>query len=146
VRSFIQRVEVVPSFFPGLLAGNDDARRNAREEAEEALVAPRALIPFYLQLELPDGKPLPTAETMTEHWALYRHLQMQMMFALDVYTRYQGQVPDIASPKVYERTEHDVLDAKMMMLACLEGAFATQEVKLKRWFRLARPDGTLFDQ
>ncbi len=90
-------------------------------------------------------KPLPPAETTTDDWALYRYLQMQMLFALDVYVRYQGRRPEIASPAVFERMEHDVLDAQVAMLGCLEGALATRETKLKRWFRLVAPDGILID-
>lgn len=146
VEGFLDRVEVVPSFFPDLLQGSGDERRRAWAEAEAAIVVPRALVPFYAQLEPPSGeKPLPPAETTTDDWALYRYLQMQMLFALDVYVRYQGRRPDIASPAVYERIEHDVLDAQVAMLGCLEGALATRERKLQRWFRLAAPDGILID-
>lgn len=135
VASFLDRVEVVPSFFPDLLQGSDDDRRRARTEAEEAIVAPRGLVPLYAQLEPPAGEtPLPPAEATTDDWALFRYLQMQMLFALDAYVRYHGRRPDTASAAVYERIEHDVLDAQVAMLGCLEGALATHERKLQRWF------------
>lgn len=147
VKNFIDRVEVVPSSFFRSIEGQRDERRGAWTEAEEAIVAPRALVPFYAQLEPPPGeKPLPAAETITDDWALYRYLQMQMIFALDVYVRYHGRAPDIASPGVFERIEHDVLDAQITMLGCLEGGLAMRETKLKRWFRLAAPNGILIDR
>lgn len=146
VKNFLDRVEVVPSFFSDLLKGSDVDRRRSWAEAEAAIVAPRALMPFYAQLEPPPGqKPQPPADTITDDWALYRYLQMQMLFALDVYVRYQGRVPDIGNPAVFERIEHDVLDAQVAMLGCLEGALATRETKLQRWFRLAAPNGVLID-
>ena len=99
--------------------------------------SPRSAQHVRSSAEIPD--------TITDDWALYRYLQMQMLFALDVYVRYQGRVPDIGNPAVFERIEHDVLDAQVAMLGCLEGALATRETKLQRWFRLAAPNGVLID-
>ena len=80
-----------------------------------------------------------------ENWALYRWLQVQLLFALDVFVRYQGKSPDIENPRIYERMEHDVLDTQLLMLGCLEGAFATREKKLKRWWSLLCPKGSLYE-
>jgi hypothetical protein len=80
-----------------------------------------------------------------ESWALYRWLQVQLLFAVDVFARYQGVNLDIANPIIYEKMEHDVLDAQVLMLACLEGAFATREKKLKRWWSLLCPESPLYE-
>lgn len=146
VHSFLDKIEHIPSFFPSLLKGTSAEQKRAHQEAEEALASPRALFPFISQLTPPPGeKPLPPVESMTEQWAIYRWIQVQLLFALDVYVRYQGNPPEALSQSVFERMEHDVLDAELLMLGVMEGAFATYENKLKRWFSLIRPDGDLYE-
>ena len=146
VSAFLERVSTIPSFFPNLLTGTDSDRRAAHTDAEHALAEPRALIPFYSQLEPPPGeKALPTPDLVSEEWAVYRWLQVQMLFALDVYVRYRGKVPQDLSPRTYEKMEHDVLDAQVFMLGCLEGAFATREKKLKRWWTLLCPGSVIYE-
>lgn len=146
VQSFIDRVPLINSFFPNLLVGSDLQRRQEREDAERAIAEPGALIPFYSNLEPPPGqKLLPSGTIVTEEWALYRWLQIQLLFTLDLYVRYQDGIPENLSPTLYENIEHDVLDAQVMMLGCLEGAFATREKKLVRWWNLICPSGTLYE-
>jgi len=41
----------------------------------------------------------------------------------------------------WEKLDHDVLDAQVLML----GAFATNEKKLIRWWRMLCPDGMLYE-
>jgi len=146
VVGFLEQVSLVPTFFPNLLTGNTAEQKLAHAEAEGALAEPRALIPFYSSLEPPPGeRPLPPARLVSEKWAVYRWLQVKLLFAVDVYVRYRGALPETLSPSTYERMEHDVLDAQVFMLGCLEGAFATREKKLKRWWSLLCPDASLYE-
>jgi hypothetical protein len=146
VANFLEQIALVPSFFPYLLTGNTAEQKLAHAKAEHAIAEPGALIPFYSKLEPPPGqKPLPPPHLVSENWAIYRWLQVKLLFALDVYVRYGGKVPQTLSSAVYERMEHDVLDAQVLMLACLEGAFATREKKLKHWWSLLCPDGALYE-
>jgi hypothetical protein len=146
VRSYIERVSLVPTFFPDLLKGTTADRKARVTAAEEAIASPRSLLPFYSSLEPPPGESaLPPGDVIDESWALYRWLQVQLLFAVDVFARYQGNKPDLNSPAIFEKMEHDVLDAQVLMLACLEGAYATRETKLKRWWSLLRPDGKLYE-
>lgn len=146
VRLFIERAAVVNSFFPDLLKGNHSRREGARTEAEKAIAEPGALSEFYAALELPPGeRPLPPTSLVNENWALYRWLQVQLLFAVDLYVRYQGRMSPRFGRVSYEKLEHDVLDAQVLMLGCLEGAFATREHKLIRWWRLLCPDGALYE-
>jgi hypothetical protein len=146
VTSFADRAAGIDSFFPNLLVGSQSQRAAARVAAEQAIVEPGSLIDFYASLEPPAlEKPLPPASLLDEQWALYRWLQVQFLFGLDLYVRYQGQVPKVFSPAVFEKLEHDVLDAQILMLGCLEGSLATREKKLQRWWRLLCPDGELHE-
>lgn len=145
VITYMKMVNTIPSFFPNLLTGSDTMRRAAHEDAERALAEPLALIPFYSQIVTPLGeKSLPAPDLVSEEWAVYRWLQVQLLFALDVYVRYCGIVPQDRI-RTYEKMEHDVLDAQVFMLGCLEGAFATHEKKLKRWWTLLCPSGSLYE-
>lgn len=146
VHSFLERTEVISSFFPGLLQGNQTDRDKAHMEAEALIVAPQSLTPLLNEIKPPeDEKELPIATTINDNWAIYRWLQVQLLFALDVHVRYQGNVPEKLSPKVFTRMEHDVLDAELLALGCLEGNFATQEKKHKRWWKLLCPGGELYE-
>ncbi len=134
------------SFFPNLLAGSQQERVQARIEAEKAIAAPGSLLAFYSSLEPPPGQnALPPVHLIDERWALYRWLQVQFLFSIDLYVRYQGRIPTDLTPGIFERLEHDVLDAQVLMLGCLEGAFATREKKLQHWWRLLCPDGELYE-
>jgi hypothetical protein len=146
VASSIERARLTPTFFPDVLAGNQIARDQARADAEAAIAEPGSLLKFYSSLEPPNGeKPLPPAHLVSEKWAVYRWLQVQMLFGLDLHIRYGGRIPEPLSTNIFEKIEHDVLDAQVLMLGCLEGAFATRERKLQRWYKLLCPGGMLYE-
>jgi hypothetical protein len=146
VQSFLEKSATMPSMFPDLFKGNQAKRDAAHMKAETAIVSPRALSSFISQFEPPPGeKPLPPSESIDEKWAIYRWVQVQLLFALDAHVRYQGKIPKSLSVKVYEKMEHDVLDAEQLILGCLEGAFATHENKHKRWWALLCPEGCLYE-
>lgn len=147
VESFLQRISTIKSMFPELLKGSQETRKSAHLDAEKAISAPRALQPFIAQFTYPpdEGKHLRNSDSIDEEWALYRWVQVQLLFALDVYVRYQGNIPEPLTPTLYEKLEHDVLDAEQLILGSLEGAFATRESKHKRWWALLRPDGGLYE-
>lgn len=147
VKMFSEIASMIPSFFSNLLTGTQTQRDQAKKDAEKAIASPNALIDFYSKIESPYGeKALPPATLITQDWAIYRWLQVRFLFALDLYLRYHGNIPIELSANVYEKMEHDVLDAQLLMLGCLEGAFATNEKKLKHWFRLLCPNGILHDE
>jgi hypothetical protein len=147
VASYLDTVRLTPTFFPDILKGNDASRAIARQEAERAVAEETDnLLGFYRLLTFPPGEPsLPPADIVTRDWALFRWVQVKLLFALDVYCRYSGKLPEPLSTKVHERLEHDVLDAQYLILGLLEGAFATREKKLQRWWRLLSPKGALYD-
>ena len=146
VRSLIGRVELVPLQFPNVFKGSDSMRK-AEREAAEALIATdkHALLEFYGQLRTPKGhRRLPPKRLLNDDWALYRWLQVHLLFALDLAIRYGNGLIEPLTPKLRERLEHDVLDAQYLIVGLLQGAFATDERKLRRWFSLLTPDGALY--
>lgn len=147
VASYLNAIRLTPTFFPDLLKGNDASRAIARREAERAVAEEtQNLLRFYRLLTPPPGEPsLPPAELITPDWALFRWIQVKLLFALDVYCRYSGNLPEPLTAKVHKRFEHDVLDTQYLILGLLEGAFATREKKLQKWWRLLSPNGALHE-
>lgn len=146
VRSLKERALQSPSFFPDVFNGSDERRREALAEAERLITKEAgSLLDFYGQLRSPKGqRRLPPKLIVNEQWALYRWLQIQFLFAIDLYWRYGQQLALPLSSKAEEKIEHDVLDAQYMLIGVLEGSFATDEKKLRKWFTAIRPDGALF--
>lgn len=130
--------------FGPLLVGSQEDQDRARYQAEQLITNCEAVIDFFGQLESPDHTlPYPPKHKVNANWAFIRWLQAKMLFALDIYLRYRGQIDDQLSPRVLERLEHDLHDMQHLALGVLEGAFATNERKLQRWWQLLMPNGQL---
>ncbi len=146
VDTFVDCSKGIPSMFPGLLDGSDAVRTELRRFAEELIAKRKSLVDFYSVFESPViEQPLPSFELIDESWAIYRWIQVQLLFGIDLHVRYQGKSPTMTK-KTYTKLEHDVIDARLLMLACLQGGFACRETKLKRWFRLLCPEGELISE
>ena len=146
VKTMKERALTVSQFFPNAFVGNDLQRKAARADAERLITQESgSLLNFYGQLRAPKGeRRFPPARYLTEEWAIYRSLQVQFLFSLDLYARYGDALGAPLSRKSEEKIEHDVLDAQYLLIGVLEGSFATDELKLRHWFALLRPDGILF--
>ena len=147
VASFIQSAQVMATVFPDLLSDINSPKENAIEEAAHSIATePSSVITFYAELNSEPGeRPFPPADLVTPSWALFRYLQVQLLMALDIYSRYRGKIPNVAdlTPAWYEKIEHDLHDAEYLVLGVLEGSFATNELKLQRYWKMLRPDGVL---
>jgi hypothetical protein len=128
VRQLIDLAEMTPSLFPGLLVGTTAQQLATRRRAEEAIGQLEQIHKFYsvLQPVLPELR-YPVVSDKFKKWAFLRWLQVLMLFALDLYVRYQGKLRDALTPNVLERLEHDVHDAQILVTGVLEGAIATRE-------------------
>jgi hypothetical protein len=132
------------SLFEGLLQGTDAERKKAKEDALAQIAEIHWVLGFYRQLESTDpSAPFPDAAIVGPSWAHFRWLQVQLLYTLDLYVRYQGQVREMLTGAVPTRLENDLHDAQGLALGVLEGALATREKELATWFRLLRPDGEL---
>lgn len=137
--------ELTPSLFPGLLPHVSRKGSITQFEAEQAIARSEDFLRFYETLKSPQPEsPFPVISERPEQWAHFRWVQIQMLFATDLFIRYQGRLREQLSPAVRTKLEHDVHDAQVLALAVLEGAFATKELKLIRWWTLLRPDGYLY--
>ena len=146
VSALLQLVESVPDIFPDLLKGSDAQREQERTEVEAAIANDtKGILEFYASLaSAQDAPPLPPPYAIDENWALFRWVQVRLLFVVDIYCRYGGKVPQDPAGRIYEKLEHDLHDAHYLILGVLEGALATREKKLQRWFALLRPEGRLY--
>ena len=145
VDAMIRKAQLMPEMFPSAFSGNDNNRRIARKELESIIASDTdALLTFYGQLKTPKGeRRLPPKKLLSNDWAIFRHLQVQLLFALDLACRQGHNLDKPLAPKLNMKIEHDVLDAQYMLVGALEGAFATREKKLQYWFALICPNGIL---
>lgn len=74
-------------------------------------------------------------------WATYKWLQIIHLFQLDIACRYPDIKIILDSKKALEKMKHDTLDQVYLLLAVLEGGFATKENKLKKFFNQLCSDG-----
>ncbi|MFQ5853771.1 MAG: hypothetical protein ACE5JU_24695 [Candidatus Binatia bacterium] len=81
----------------------------------------------------------PCASLLDPSWALFRWVQMHLLFGLDYVCRYG--FADLAA--VPGRVEHDVHDLQYALLGTLCGALATNDGGIERNFRMACPEGAL---
>lgn len=144
VRQLIALAEMTPSLFPGLLVGTTAQQHAARRRAEAAIGQLEQIHKFYsvLQPVLPELR-YPVVFDKFKKWTFLRWLQVLMLFALDLFVRYQGKLRDGLTQKVLERLEHDVHDAQILVMGVLEGAIATREKKLLQWWPLLCPAGRI---
>ena len=145
INALVELSETVPDIFPDLTKGPTEQRKDALLRAEIWISDPNNIANFLSTLVSPEpSRPFPTATESPEKWASVALLQARLLFVTDLYVRYQGKLADIMTPQVRLRLEHDVHDAEILALGILEGALATKELKLRRWFRRLRRDGLLF--
>jgi len=98
---------------------------------------------FYRLLNSPPGEPsLPQADIVTCDWALFRWLKSSCCLLSTFTAAISGKLPEPLSTKVYERLEHDVLDAQYLILGLLEGAFANKGKEIAEMVAPPKPDGS----
>jgi hypothetical protein len=140
VGMYLSFAKAIPRIYPNVKPGVPEGRA----EAEALILEPGHILERYSNLDCPiPGLTMPPTNIVTESWAIYRQLQVQLLFALDIFFRYFGGKQKITDSALRLRVTHDVLDADQLLLGCLEGAFATCEKKLQNWFRSLSPNGTL---
>jgi hypothetical protein len=87
--------------------------------------------------------PHPESSEVDKTWISYRWLQVNLLFALDYWVRHTQRVDLSTESKQLERFRHDALDASYLIIGIQEGAFATKEKKLIRWWNRILPEGVL---
>lgn len=87
----------------------------------------------------------PKKEQLNSGWFTFRWLQLMNLFTVDLAYRYASMDVINGSKKVKEKIRHDILDLEYLLFGIAEGAFATKEKKLIKWFSSLSKDGTCID-
>jgi len=141
--NFINRCNCVNQFFPELFEKNNlsAAIEYARKKTAEDHDFIRAIYKSFLD-EI-DSVNAPSPESLSPKWAHFRWVQCQILSALRMYLKYQGNVPSPPSPKVLTKAEHTMHDIYYTILGTLSGALATTDLEIIDDFLLACPEGKL---
>ena len=85
---------------------------------------------------------MPKPDIVDEQWALYRRVQVQLLYALEYRHRYGNTTAKAKSVDI----EHDVCDAQYCITGVLAGALATDDNQLKEFFTPLSPQGFLLEK
>jgi len=137
VKTFREVATGLSAWCPALLGAQLPVRNTACEDLKrQACTDVNVVRNIYRSLEL-EG--FPGAEFLDPSWALFRWVQMHLLFGLDYIRRYG--FADLAA--VPARIEHDVHDLQYALFGALCGALATKDSDIELNFRMACPAGTL---
>lgn len=140
IEFYVERTNSVVHMFSRVTVGSDKNRLIALSEIETEICDPENIIKFYHAL---DDRALPPSRLITADWATFRFYQTLLLFSLHTVHRHRGAVPLPLSVAEINRIEHDVHDQIGLCLGVLAGGLATNEKKLKKWFKMLCPHGKL---
>lgn len=144
ISNLLKKSQLVPNLFPNIKIVSTEKRKKNKEEIEAFIASGGTeLRRFLSNLKLPNGKSMPDENVLNESWALFRWLQVQLLFSLDIYFRYGAIDIHNLTSKQNRDFEHDVLDAHYLIQGVMQRSFATKEKKLIRYFKLLCPEGIL---
>lgn len=138
VETFREVATGVSAWCPALRDAPGSALNSGCDELKrQACADPDVVRRVYRSLGL-DG--FPDASLLEPSWALFRWVQMHLLFGLDYIRRY-GFADLAAVPK---RVEHDVHDLQYALFGTLCGALATKDAGVAENFAMACPKGVVF--
>jgi len=143
--NFLVRCSIVHQFFPELNGieynklpvAIDEARKKVAEDHEFV----RTINESFLEENAPANAP--PSELLDPNWAFFRWVQCQLLSALRMFGRHQGNFELPASEGVFTRAEHTMHDIYYTILATLSGALATGDQEVIDDFLLACPKGVV---
>jgi hypothetical protein len=100
-------------------------------------------INHLLKIYKHNGAELPSVDELSKEYVAFRYCQVYTLWMTDIRSRYNKLEDIFDHENAILRLKHDVHDINYLINALLEGAFATNEVKLIKWFKLLHPDGHL---
>ena len=80
------------------------------------------------------GAKLPDIRRFTPNSVTFRYFQVMTLYSYDMRRRYNSIAAIKNSTKARQKILHDAHDLNYLILALLEGKFATQERKLQNWW------------
>ena len=154
VDGLIERVNMLQGVVHGIAKGMTDRRRKAAFHAARETVAEDHdfVRRFFADFVCSGDHAPPGASLLAEvarsgafgpEWTIYRWVQVQLLYGLDLVERHGPVTADTLTPKQRERLQHDATDIEYVILGVLQGALATNDGRMRDMFTLLRPDGAL---
>lgn len=136
---------IVSDFFPALKGLRHSEFTEAIREAKQQVALNDDKVREICAHLLKDNTRLNalSASILDPVWAIFRWIQVRIIYSLDLLLSYQGELPTKVADKFWRRIEHEMLDAEYVTLASLAGALASNDRKLIKRFILVRPPGSL---
>lgn len=146
-QGFVDRVESIAEIFPDLAKCSAKELSETCDSIKNDVVDKMDLVKAIYNSTLGHSN-LPItvpSENIGKKWAIYRWLQVQLMYAIDLYKKYNGKIPDTVSEPFWNDREHDLLDAHYIVLGVLCGALATKDKNIIEYYKLLHPKGVLLN-
>ena len=139
--------------FRGTCEGTTEQRKEAYRRTRETVARdPDFITRFFADFvcqctQAPPGAPLLATAArdgrLGPQWTIYRWLQAQLLYGLELTEGNPGLTGEALTPKLRERLQHDVVDMEYLVLGALQGALASKDKRMRRMFKLLRPQGVL---
>lgn len=140
-KSFIERWSVVHQFFPELNGIEWKEFPGAVQQARIKIATNndmvRDIYASFLDEDAPKNAPRP--ERIAPEWAIFRWVQCHILYALRLFGRYQGKVPDTQGQAFFEKAEHSMLDSYHVIHGALVGSMATLDGEIREDLLLVHP-------
>lgn len=139
VSRFHQVATGVSSWCPSLKAVSGEALRIACKDLKKQACADAEIVRMVYRDIRPEG--FPPASFLDPSWALFRWVQVNLLFALD----YLGRYGFAELESLPQRVEHDIHDIEYVIFGALCGALATRDDDITDNFLLSHSDGKLLN-
>lgn len=154
VDGLIERINMLQEVVRGIAQGTTDPRRKtAFRAAKETIAEDQNFVTgFFADFVCSGDHAPPGASLLADvarsgafgpEWTIYRWLQVQLLYGLDLVERHGRLTADALTAKQRERLQHDVTDIEYVVLGVLQGALATNDGRMLDMFNRLRPDGAL---
>ena len=145
-RDFVTRCLVVHHFFPKLNGIEWKDFPKAIADARRKISSEHNFVRQIYALFLKDDAPSDALDpgVLDPRWAWFRWVQCQILAALRVFGRYQGQFPANPGARFWRNAEHSMLDIYYVILGSLVGSIASFDGEVREDFLMVCPDGVLW--
>ena len=153
IDGLITRASMLQRCFPSTCEGTTASRKEALGLARQTVAEDRDFLLRFFADFVCQGTHTPPGAlllagiarngTLGPEWTIYRWLQVQLLYALDLLERHGELAADTITPRQRERFQHDVIDMEYVVLGVLQGALATKDKRMTGMFMLLRSDGVV---
>ena len=137
----------------GAQEGTTENRRQACQRARNTVAHDRDFIAQFFANMMRQKSPKPERALILKSlaqsrefgpaWAIFRRLQVQLLYGLELVERHGEINPKALPPGQRERLHNEVVDMEYVTLGAMQGALATNDNRMSKMFEILRPDGTI---